>query len=418
MTREHDMAQQTGQRHAVVTGASIAGLSTAFWLRRTRWEVTILERAPQFRDGGQNVDIRGLARNVLERMGLFEAVQSANTTETGTVVVNADGTVRATLPFDGPEGATAELEVLRGDLARIILDAVPDVTMIYGETVVDVEHHDGGVTVGTSAGRHLDADLLIVAEGARSRTRDRLFPADSIHRRDLDITMAVGTIPRTASDDQTWRWYNAVGGRSVHLRPDNHGTTRAILAYAPGEDLLGVDRSEALARVRERYADVGWAAPRVLDAFEQADDLYFDQLTQIRVDQWHQGRVVLVGDAAWCVTLMGGGGASLALIGGYALAAALSDDDSTDPTHALAAYEQWMRPLADRVGRTPKALVRFAYPRTRLGLTARGIADQLVTATILQTLVQRLHAGKKDDEQLTLPAMTTVSSGTTNERLA
>lgn len=206
MTREHDMAQQTGQRHAVVTGASIAGLSTAFWLRRTRWEVTILERAPQFRDGGQNVDIRGLARNVLERMGLFEAVQSANTTETGTVVVNSDGTVRATLPFDGPEGATAELEVLRGDLARIILDAVPDVTMIYGETVVDVEHHDGGVTVGTSAGRHLDADLLIVAEGARSRTRDRLFPADSIHRRDLDITMAVGTIPRTASDDQTWRW--------------------------------------------------------------------------------------------------------------------------------------------------------------------------------------------------------------------
>lgn len=170
--------------------------------------------------------------------------------------------------------------------------------------------------------------------------------------------------------------------------------------------------------MRERYADVGWAAPRVLDAFEQADDLYFDQLTQIRVDQWHQGRVVLVADAAWCVTLMGGGGASLALIGGYALAAALSDDDSTDPTHALAAYEQWMRPLADRVGRTPKALVRFAYPRTRLGLTARGIADQLVTATILQTLVQRLHAGKKDDEQLTLPAMTTVSSGTTNERLA
>jgi 2-polyprenyl-6-methoxyphenol hydroxylase-like FAD-dependent oxidoreductase len=366
----------------------------------------MLERAPQFRDGGQNVDVRGLARDVLQRMGLLDAVRAANTTETGTVVVNANGTVRAILPSDGPEGATAELEVLRGDLAKIILNAVPEVELVYGDTVAEVEHHDDRVSIVTTAGSHLDADVLVIAEGARSRTRDRVFPAAFIHRRDLDITMAVGTIPRTATDDQTWRWYNAIGGRSVHLRPDNHGTTRAILAYAPGEDLLGVDRSEALARVRERYADVGWQAPRVLDAFEAADDLYFDQLTQIRVDQWHRGRVVLVGDAAWCVTLMGGGGASLALIGGYTLAAALTDDAAPEPTNALDAYERWMRPLADRVGRTPKALVRFAYPRTRLGLAVRGIADRLVTATILRTLVQRLHAGKKDDDQLTLPTMT------------
>ena len=401
------MAHGAEQRHVFVSGASIAGLSTAFWMHRAGWHVTVLERAPQFRDGGQNVDIRGIARDVLQRMGLLDAVRAANTTETGTVVVDSDGTVRATLPSDGPEGATAELEVLRGDLAKIILDAVPDVELVYGDTVAEVRHRNDRVEVVTTAGRHLDAEFLVVAEGARSRTRDRLFPAESIHRRDLDITMAVGTIPRTETDDQTWRWYNAIGGRSVHLRPDNHGTTRAILAYAPGEDLLGVDRSEALARVRSRYADVGWQAPRVLDAFEYADDLYFDQLTQIRVDRWHRGRIVLVGDAAWCVTLMGGGGASLALTGGYALAAALTDPANDDPEKALTAYEHWMRPLADRVGRTPKALVRFAYPRTRAGLAARGIADRLVTATILRTLVQRLHAGKKDDDQLTLPTMTT-----------
>jgi len=401
------MAQREGRRHAVVTGASIAGLSTAFWLSRAGWDVTVLERAPQFRDGGQNVDVRGLARDVLQQMGLLDTVRAATTTEIGTVVVNADGTVRATLPSDGLEGATAELEVLRGGLARIVLDAIPGVDLIYGDTVIDARTGDDGVHIVTAEGRHLDADVLVVAEGARSRTRDRLFPAASVHRRDLGITMAVGTIPRTASDDRTWRWYNAVGGRSVHLRPDNHGTTRAILAYAPGEDLLGIDRSEALARVRKRYADVGWAAPRILDAFDHADDLYFDQLTQIRVDRWHRGRVVLVGDAAWCVTLMGGGGASLALIGGYALAVSLSGAASTDLTGALGAYEKWMRPLTDRVGRTPQALVRFAYPRTRLGLAARSIADRLVTATILRTLVQRLHAGKKDDERPALPAMIT-----------
>ncbi|NRG42334.1 FAD-dependent monooxygenase [Rathayibacter sp. VKM Ac-2835] len=400
------MTDQQTRPRAVVSGASIAGLSTAFWLRRAGWDVIVLERAPRFRDGGQNVDVRGLAKDVLERMGLLDAVRAATTTETGTVVVDADGAVRATLPSDGPEGATAELEVLRGDLARIVLDAVQDVEVVYADTVADVQEHATGVSIATTAGRRLEADVLVVAEGARSTTRDRLFPAASIHRRDLGITMAVGTIPRTASDDRTWRWFNAIGGRSVHLRPDNHGTTRAILAYAPGEDLLGVDRAEALARVRARYAGVGWQAPRVLDAFENADDLYFDQLTQIRVDRWHRGRVALVGDAAWCVTLMGGGGASLALIGGYALAAALAAPTAAaDPAAAFAAYEQWMRPLADRVGRTPRALVRFAYPRTRLGLAARGVADRLVTATILRTLVQRLHAGRRDDARIALPAL-------------
>ena len=400
------MAPQEEHRSAIVSGASIAGLATAFWLRRAGWDVTVLERAPRFRDGGQNVDVRGLARDVLREMGLLDAVRRANTTETGTVVVDAAGTVRATLPSDGPEGATAELEVLRGDLARIVLDAVPDVEMAYGDTVAEVRDHDGGVTVVTTTGRTLDADILVVAEGARSRTRDRLFPPESVHRRDLDITMAVGTIPRTATDDQTWRWHNAVGGRSVHLRPDNHGTTRAILAWAPGEDLLGLDRTVALEHVRQRYSGVGWEASRVLDAFEHADDLYFDQLTQIRVDRWHQGRVVLVGDAAWCVTLMGGGGASLALVGAYALAAAVTASTTADrPTDAYDAYERWMRPLTDRVGRTPLALVRFAYPRTRLGLAARGVADRLVTATILRTLVRRLHAGKKADGQRALPTM-------------
>jgi len=400
------MTDQQTRPRAVVSGASIAGLSTAFWLRRAGWDVIVLERAPRFRDGGQNVDVRGLAKDVLERMGLLDAVRAATTTETGTVVVDADGAVRATLPSDGPEGATAELEVLRGDLARIVLDAVPDVEVVYGDTVSDVQEHATGVSIVTAAGRRLEAEVLVVAEGARSRTRDRLFPAASIHRRDLGITMAVGTIPRTASDDQTWRWFNAIGGRSVHLRPDNHGTTRAILAYAPGEDLVGVDRAEALTRVRARYAGVGWQAPRVLDAFENADDLYFDQLTQIRVDRWHCGRVALVGDAAWCVTLMGGGGASLALIGGYGLAAALAAPTAAaDPVTAFAAYERWMRPLADRVGRTPRALVRFAYPRTRVGLAARGVADRLVTATILRTLVQRLHAGKKDDARIALPSL-------------
>ncbi|OIH96664.1 MULTISPECIES: FAD-dependent monooxygenase [unclassified Curtobacterium] len=389
--------------HAVISGASIAGLSAAWWLRRTGWSVTVVERAPRFRDGGQNVDVRGVARQVLERMGLVEAVRAVNTTETGTVLVDRDGAVRAELPSDGTDGATAELEVLRGDFARTILDALPaGVQFVYGEQIDDVD--DGGlapgrVTVATSAGRVLHADLLVVAEGVRSRTRARVFGAPGdVDTRDLGVTMAFGTIPRTEADDDRWRWYNAVEGRQVHLRPDPYGTTRAILAFAgDDDDLTGTDRDELVRRLRARYADAGWESERVLDGFASSDDLYLDVLTQVRMPSWRRGRVCVIGDAAWCVTPMGGGGASLALTSGYVLAASLSRvDTSSGPLDrqaldaALGAFDEWMRPLVDDVQGIPRGIVHFAYPQTKLGLAARGVADKVMTSRLMQPVVARI----------------------------
>lgn len=76
--------------HALISGASIAGLSSAFWLQRTGWSVTVLERSESFRAGGQNIDLRGAARAVLDRMGLTGDVRAQNTTERGTIFVDAD----------------------------------------------------------------------------------------------------------------------------------------------------------------------------------------------------------------------------------------------------------------------------------------------------------------------------------------
>ncbi|MGW5104848.1 FAD-dependent monooxygenase [Streptomyces sp. NPDC004100] len=383
---------------AIVSGASIAGLSAAHWLRRTGWEVTVLERAPGFRDGGQNVDVRGVAREVLDRMGLVDVVKALNTTETAAVLVDGRGRVTAELPSDGPDGATAELEILRGDFARALLDHLPaGVEIVYGDTIADTDEGGDSVTVTTASGRVLRADLLVIAEGVRSATRDWLFDG-LVDRRALGITMVFGTIPRTPGDDDRWRWYSTVGGRQVHLRPDNHGTTRAILSYPLDEDLASLDRDQALARVRARYADAGWESARVLDGFDASEDVYVDHLTQIRMPVWHQGRVCVVGDAAWCVTPIGGGGASLALTGGYVLAASLSAHSS--PEEALAAYESWMRPLVDAVQKLPPGVVRVAYPRTRLGLGLRTLAVRCLTSPLLSPVAARLTRVAATDRPL------------------
>lgn len=383
------------ERRAVVSGASIAGLSAAYWLRRTGWQVTVVERAPEFREGGQNVDVRGVAKEVLERMGLTEAVRAQNTTETGTVMVDDRGEVVAELPFGGEDGATAELEVLRGDLARAVLDALPDGVELVLDDVID--EIDAGEVV-TASGRRLAADLVVVSEGVRSRTRDRLL-GDATELRRLGVTMVFGTIPREPHDDDTWRWYTTTEGRQVHLRPDNRGTTRAILAYTDDDGLAGTDRDEMQAALRERYADAGWEAVRVLDALATSDDVYVDDLTQVRMDTWHRGDVVLTGDAAWCVTPMGGGGASLALTSGYVLAASL-DQHPGDRAAALQAYEEWMRPLVDDVQTMPRWLIPFAYPQSRAGVAARRVVDKVISSSLFEPVAARLTDVADTDREL------------------
>lgn len=396
------------QQHALVSGASIAGLSAAWWLTHAGWRVTVVERAPAFRDGGQNVDVRGVAKEVLDRMGLVEAVRARNTTETGTVLVDADGSVRAELPDGGGDGATAELEVLRGDLAHVLLDALPsDVTIRYGETIAEVTDDGASVTVRTDAGTALVADLLVVAEGVRSSTRSLVFAEDEVEARDLGVAMVFGTIPREPSDDDRWRWYNAVEGRQVHLRPDPHGTTRAILACTNDDDLAALPRDGALARMRERYRGAGWQTERVLDGFDASDDVYVDQLTQIRMPRWARGRVWLVGDAAWCVTPMGGGGASLALTSGYVLAASLSTHDDT--AAAATAFDEWMRPLVSDVQDIPKGIVRFAYPQTRLGLALRHVVDRAITLPVFAPVTARLTRVAETEQPL--PPLRTTAQG-------
>lgn len=271
-------------RRVLITGASVAGNTAAFWLGRAGFDVTVVERAPGFRDGGQNVDLRGVGREVLRRMGLEQAALERGTGEEGTTWVDGGGRVVARFAaadIDG-DGPTAEMEILRGDLARLLFEAARGhAAFRFGDRVERVDEDEGGVTVGFAGGGSERYDAVIVAEGVGSSTRERVFPGENTPRW-MDLTIAYLTIPRTADDDRMWRWYNATQGRGVSLRPDRHGTTRAMLMIQQppgGEQDWSPDRQRAF--LRARFADAGWEAPRVLAALDKTDDFYFDVLRQV-----------------------------------------------------------------------------------------------------------------------------------------
>ena len=356
-------------RSILITGASVAGNTLAWWLGKYGFDVTVVERTPEFRDGGQNIDVRGTGREVLRRMGLEEAALDRGTGEEGTAWVDDKGKVVAEFVTEdlGGDGPTAEMEILRGDLARLLYEpASKRATFRFGETIEHIEDGQERARVLFSSGRSDAFDLVIVAEGVGSATRDLIFP-DENDPRWMDLTIAYFTIPRTADDDRMWRWYNAPGGRSISLRPDQHGTTRAMLSIQQppgGEQDWSVDRQKAY--LIERFADAGWQAERVLAAMATTDDFYFDVLRQVRMPRWSAGHVVLTGDAAWCATPLAGIGTTLAITGAYVLASELSRTD--DIATALAAYERAMRPMVEDGQGVPKIAPKMMNPHSRIGI--------------------------------------------------
>lgn len=207
------------------------------------------------------------------------------------------------------------------------------------------------------------------------------------------MTIAYFTIPRTADDDRMWRWFNAPGKRSVSLRPDQHGTTRAILSLskkAEGEQDWDIARQKAL--LHERFADAGWETPRVLAGMDSTDDFYFDVLRQVRMPRWSSGRVVLTGDAAWCATPLAGIGTTLAVTGAYVLAQELIRN--ADVEAAFKAYEAQMRPMVEDGQGVPKIAPRLMHPKSRLGISLLHGVLGVASSDIVRNLSAKLISGQ------------------------
>ncbi|AXB79017.1 FAD-dependent monooxygenase [Novosphingobium sp. P6W] len=388
-------------KRILITGASVAGNTVAAVLADHDFEVVVVERAEAFRDGGQNVDVRGVGRDVLRRLGLEGAALDNGTGEEGTVWVNEDGSEAARFAVDenGNDGPTAEMEILRGDLARILYDAAKDrATYRFGDLIEAVEETRVGASVTFSSGTTETFDAVIVAEGVGSSTRELVFSGEN-NPRWMDMTIAYFTIPRTDADDRMWRWFNAPGKRSASLRPDRHGTTRAMLSLskeAEGEQDWDVERQKTF--LHERFADAGWETPRILAAMDGTDDFYFDVLRQVRLPRWASGRVVVTGDAAWCATPLAGIGTTLAVTGAYVLAQELIRN--ADVEAAFQAYEEQMRPMVEDGQGVPKIAPSLMHPKSRLGISLLHGVLGVASSDIVRRLSVRLFSGRGKEVNL------------------
>ncbi|RSN44184.1 FAD-dependent oxidoreductase [Amycolatopsis sp. WAC 04197] len=354
-------------KNILISGAGVAGPALAWWLHRHGFSATVVERAPSPREGGYKVDIRGVAVDVVRRMGLLDEVHAASTDMRGAAFVNKRGKQLATLDADTFGFRHGDdTEILRGDLAKILYDATRENTeYVFGDWITGLAQRSGGVDVTFAHGAPRRFDLVVGADGLHSGVRALAFgpEEDFLHR--FDAYISISTVPNTFELDRWELLHSAAPGKMVNV----YSTARADDAKAAfwfSAPPLPYDRRDVESQknlVARQFAELGWEIPALLDAMREAGDFYFDPVCQIRMDRFSAGRVTLLGDAGYCPSPASGQGTSLALVGAYVLAGELAA--SGDVTTAFSRYETEMRPYVEKNQALAKTALRGIIPQSR-----------------------------------------------------
>ncbi|MEU6857359.1 FAD-dependent monooxygenase [Glycomyces sp. NPDC046736] len=382
----------------LVSGAGIAGTALAYWLHQGGFAPVVVERAAELRPGGYKIDVRGAALQVVERMGLLDAVREARTDIRDAYIVNAKGRRFAALDADAFGGRVhGDAELHRGALAALLYER-SEAKYRFGDSIAALDETGEGVEVRFESGGTERFEFVIGADGLHSRTRALAFGPEAEFVRDLGYGVASYSVPNELGLDRCEMTYVGPGRTALvyHTAGSEHAT--ALFLWAAAELEVPRERDARLAVLREAYAGEAWEVPRLLAAAEESPDFYLDTLSQVRMPRWSKGRVALVGDAAHCASATSGQGTSLALVGAYVLAGELAR--AAEPQEGLAAYERIMRPFAE----TNQAL----GPRNVKSMVMRGRA-QIAFATGFLAVASRLP-GK---DRLMAPVVNAVHAAAT-----
>ncbi|GGH76231.1 2-polyprenyl-6-methoxyphenol hydroxylase-like FAD-dependent oxidoreductase [Filimonas zeae] len=386
----------------LVSGGSIAGLTLAYWLNRYGFEVTVIEKSDGLRLGGQNIDVKGPAWAIIQKMELGQEIESATTTEVGIRFVNTKNAVVAEFPKDNAISMTQEIEILRGDMVNILYHKIKDsITVYFGDQINSIHELEDSVEVTYNKRGKETFDLVLIAEGIGSTTRQQVFGRE-IKFDYLGLYSAYLTIEKAPTDSRWARWCNAIGAIVFLVRPDNHGTTRLCIFFRSPE--LGYEKlpiAEQKKLLIQKIQDVGWEAPRFVKELEQTTDLYFERVSQVKAPHWHKGRIAMVGDAAYCPTPITGKGTDLAVTGAYILAGELGQHK--DYNHAFGAYENIMRPYVNKTQKRPPGVPRLVYPESRFGVAVINAIFSLAGsrfAKFITNLFSKKKAQPKEEIQL------------------
>lgn len=332
----------------LVIGASIAGPMICYWLKKYGFNPTLIERSKQLRTGGNAIDIRGIAADIVKKMGIYDDICAKRTSLLSMRYVDADG---QTLSEEHGEKAGFragdDVEIVRGDLVNILLQATPDVPCHFHKEIISLTQKEQFVEVTFKNGQIEHYDLVMAADGLHSSTRGMTFSDEDCQLFNLGYYISVFSIPNYLNLNRVQVLFEKDQKLLGMMSDKDPDRASATFSFRVKKELSGIaNEKEQKKCLNDWFNDLGWESNKILDLMNDSDDFYFDIMAQIKMDSWTKGRVALLGDAGYCASPLSGQGTNLAIVGAYILAGELKSAEG-DYSVAFKRYNELMRPFVD-----------------------------------------------------------------------
>ena len=362
----------------VINGIGVAGPTLAYWLNRFGHEVLLVEEAPRLRTAGYIIDFWGIGYDIAEQMGIIPDVRALGYQVREVRIVDRNGRKRGGFDVDVFNRMTNGrfTSVRRSDISATICRAIEGkVESIFGDSVASIDDNGGRMRVGFDRAAEREVDLVIGADGLHSRVRGLVFGSESDLTTSLGYHVAafetIGYRPR----EELVFISHSLPGRQISRFSMRDDVTLFLFDFR--DELMDSSHEEPKATLRHVFKDAGWEWPQIDAALEGATNIYFDSVSQVRMNRWTKGRTALVGDAAACVSLMAGEGTGLAIAEAYVLAGELHACGG-DYATAFARYEQRLMPFLTQKQRAAAKFAASFAPKTAAGIALRNQVTQLM----------------------------------------
>jgi 2-polyprenyl-6-methoxyphenol hydroxylase-like FAD-dependent oxidoreductase len=351
-------------KQVLISGASIAGLSLAYWLNRYGYEVSIVEISSRLRRGGSPIDVRGDALNVVKEMGILEKIREKKFVHTDEIV-NAQNETLVTFNINNQAEYLGDIEIHRDDLVDILYENLPvnEVEFLFNNSIEQLSEHN---EVTFKNGEHRIFDFVFGADGTHSSVRRLVFGKEEQYSRFFGAYFAFATATNIQPNKPNSGVIYREPGKLAMIYPTKNAVNAGVIFRSSKLDYDYKDHAQHKQILKDNFKNGSWKIPEILNAMLHSDDLYFDEVCQIHMPTWTKGRVALVGDAAHTTSFPTGMGTSLAIQGAALLAKELYTND--DYNVAFARYNDTYRPYVESVQTRIVRGLDWLVPETEEGI--------------------------------------------------
>lgn len=377
-------------KNVLISGAGIAGVTLAFWLKKFGFNPTIIEISPTLREGGYAIDFMGAGFDVAEKMGIIPALEKADLNISEIAFVDKDNNQHGSMNYQKIKQAlnNRAFTLLRSDLAKVIYDSLDKETeIIFGDTITEIQQDAEKVQVVLKSGVTRSFDLLVGADGLHSNARNLVFGNESQFEKYYGYYTSSFTIDDFINEGRAFSMFNVPNKQVAVYTIGKEKTATFFIFRSPEKLNYGYhDIKKQKQILKDEFMNVGWKCDELLSNIEKTSDFYFDSISQIKMENWSNGRISLVGDACYCPSLLSGKGSTLAMVGAYILAGELKLANGNYKP-AFAQYENIFKPFIDKKQKSAQSFAKSFVPKSNFGIWLRNQVFKLMSFPLLTNML-------------------------------